>query len=293
MDTHRVITVEVSPSPELKERHLMTQRNYIAVITDPHVTEPGTKLYGMDTNQSAKRAFDTLARERLPQAVVFLGDLADTTLEPNRSKAVGSRGSYELAKEFASEIPVPILTIAGNHDDPKLMDEVFPNKWKTRKDGVSTFSFHGVDLIAVDVRTGPEAVGELAPETIKALEEVLSQSTGALIFSHFPLFDLDNERINTGLSTTNRQALEPILERYRDKIAHCFNGHLHIWASAMVGGVPVTATPSASFSFSLEPMAADRETLSDAPCGYLLVGIGADGSVTVRPRFLPGRSGLD
>ncbi len=268
----------------------MTQpnRNYIAVITDQHVTEPGTKLYGLDTNRSAKRAFDSLAQERLPQAVVTLGDLADTTLEPDRTKAVGSRASYELAKSLASEISAPILTVPGNHDDPKLMDEVFPNQWQTRKDGVSTFSFHGVDLISVDVRTGAEATGEIAPKTIEALEEALSRSTGAFIFSHFPLVDLDNERINTGLSTTNREALNSIFERYRDRIAHCFSGHLHIWASATVKGIPVTVVPSASFSFSLEPLSAERESVTNTPCGYLLVGIGDDGSVVIRPRFLPG-----
>ena len=266
----------------------MMQRNYIAVITDSHTTEPGTKLYGLDTNSSAKRAFAALSQEQLPQAVVSLGDLADTTLEPDRSKAVGSRGSYGLTKELASGISVPFLTIAGNHDDPKLMDEVFPSQWKTRKDGVSTFSFHGVDLISVDVRTGPEATGAIAPKTIKALEQALSRSTGAFLFSHFPLVDLDNERINTGLCTTNRDALSSIFERYRDRIAHCFSGHLHIWASATVKGIPVTAVPSASFSFSLEPMRTERESVASAPCGYLLVGIGEDGSVVIRPRFLPG-----
>lgn len=270
----------------------MAGRNYIAVITDPHVTEPGTKLYGLDTNASAKRAFDALAREQLPQAIVSLGDIADTTLEPDRLKAVGSRASYALAKELAAGISVPILALPGNHDDPQLMEQAFPSQWQTRKDGVSTFSFHGVDLVAVDVRVGAEATGELAQPTIQALKEVLSRSRGALIFSHFPLLDLDNERINSGLSTANREALAPIFDRYRDRIAHCFSGHLHIWASAIVNGVPATAVPSSSFSFSLEPMGTEREKVSNAPCGYLLVGIGDDGTVMIRPRFLPGVENL-
>ena len=274
-------------------RNVMIDRRYIAVITDQHIIEPGSLLYGLDTNASAARVFEALKAEPLAELVLSLGDLGDTTRNPNRETATASKDSYQHVKHLTEGLTLPLLTVAGNHDDPKLMEAAFPNQWESQKNGVCRYSFHGVDLISVDVRTGPEATGFISPETTKELDETLAQCRGALIFSHFPLFDLDNERIASGLSVTNREVLAPIFDRHRDKIAGCFSGHLHIWVSALINGIPVTSVPSSSFGFSLEPMSSDRETLSAAPCGYLLVGVATDGSVIVRPRFLPGATRND
>jgi hypothetical protein len=149
--------------------------------------------------------------------VLSLGDLGDTTHNPNRETATASKDSYQHVKHLTEGLTLPLLTVAGNHDDPKLMEAAFPNQWESQKNGVCRYSFHGVDLISVDVRTGPEATGFISPETAKELDETLAQCRGALIFSHFPLFDLDNERIASGLSVTNREVLAPIFDRHKDK----------------------------------------------------------------------------
>jgi Icc protein len=266
----------------------MIERKYLAVITDQHITEPGTRLYGLDTNESAKRVFDALKMERLPELVVSLGDLADTSINPNRETATASEGSYAHARNLLDGLKAPVLTVAGNHDEPELMEAAFPSAWESHKDGVSRYFFYGTDLISVDVRNGPGATGWISAETCKALDETLSEAKRAVIFSHFPLFDLDNERIASGLSLSNREELAPVLQRHRDKIIGCFSGHLHIWLSGVIDGIPVISVPSSSFGFSLEPMSNEREKVSDVPCGYLLIGIGDDGSLIMRPRFHPG-----
>jgi len=266
----------------------MTQRKYLAVITDQHITEPGTRLYGLDTNTSARGTFDSLKMERLPELVVSLGDLADTTENPYRETATASRASYNHAKNLLDGLKMPILTVAGNHDDPALMEESFPSAWEFQKNGVTRYSFYGVDLISVDLRDGPDATGWISEDTCETLNEVLADSKRAIIFSHFPFFELDNERISSGLSVVNREALIQTIQRHRDKILGCFSGHLHIWLSATIDGIPVVSVPSSSFGFSLEPLSAERERVTSSPCGYLLIGVSEDGSLIIRPRFLPG-----
>ncbi len=266
----------------------MIQRRYLAVITDQHITEPGTRLYGLDTNTSAQRAFDALKMERLPEIVVCLGDLGDTTENPNRETATASKASYTHAKNLLEGLKPPILTVAGNHDDPALMEELFPSAWDFRKDGVTRYSFHGVDLVSVDLRDGPGATGWVSDETCRTLDTVLTNSKRAIIFSHFPFFDLDNERISSGLALVNREPLAVVIEKHRYRILGCFSGHLHIWLSAIIDGIPVVSVPSSSFGLSLEPLSAERERVANSPCGYLLIGIGDDGSLIIRTRFLPG-----
>jgi hypothetical protein len=39
---------------------------YLAVISDQHITERGTKLHGLDTNTCAEGLFTELAEARLP-----------------------------------------------------------------------------------------------------------------------------------------------------------------------------------------------------------------------------------
>jgi RNase P/RNase MRP subunit p29 len=168
------------------------------------------------------------------------------------------------------------------------MEESFPNAWEFRKDGVTRYSFHGVDLISVDLRDGPGATGWVSDETCRTLDKVLTDSKRAIIFSHFPFFEFDNERISSGLAVVNREVLAVVIQKHRDKILGCFSGHLHIWLSAIVDGIPVVSVPSSSFGFSLEPLSAEREKVANSPCGYLLLGIGEDGSLIMRPRFLPG-----
>jgi 3',5'-cyclic AMP phosphodiesterase CpdA len=266
----------------------MIERKYIAVFTDQHVVEPHAELCGIDTNSRIAEVFTALINEKLPEVVISLGDIADTTSNPNRGTALASYESYQHARELLKGLRPPLLTIAGNHDVPELLEEVFPNRWERICEGIKRFSFHGVELIGIEARTGPEPTGFLSAGALNELDRTLTLSKRALIFSHFPLLDLDNRRVTADLSVINRAELAPIFARHREKIAGCFHGHLHIWASGLVDGIPVTAVPSASFAFSLEPMASEWEVVSPEPCAYLLVGVGADGSVIARPRFFPG-----
>ena len=259
---------------------------YIAVVSDQHITEPGSRLGTINTNRYSEQLFDELQSLTLPHAVVCLGDLADTAHNPERGRALGSPESYANAKELASGLRRPILTVAGNHDDPALMQEYFPSHWSSTESKLSHYSFHGIDLIALDARTGPEATGFLPNETIDELDVTLSRSNRALIFSHFPLTDFDNDMVRRDLSVTNRDKIRPVLERHKGKIAGCYNGHLHTPLGGSLAGIPSTSVLSSSFGFNLRPHTDAQLAVRESPRGYLMLSIDTDSSVTHWWQFL-------
>jgi 3',5'-cyclic AMP phosphodiesterase CpdA len=261
---------------------------YFAVITDQHIVEPGSNLYGLDTKRSTESLIAQLRKEPVPLAgIVCLGDLADTVLNPNRMTAVAGPEAYGHARELLSGLTSRFLTLPGNHDEPVLMTEFFPSAWDHHEHGVYYSDIAGSTFIGIDVRTGPEPTGFASPESIQALDGILARSKRAIIFSHYPLFDLDNQRIDSELSTLNRAEIQNVLRAHAQKIAACFHGHLHIWIEGNRHGILTHSVPSSSFTFILEPQGTVLETVGDHPCGYLLLGVNDDGSIIIRPRFLP------
>jgi len=266
----------------------MTNTRYFAVITDQHVVEPGKTLYGLDTNSATERLVARLNDEPVELAgLICLGDLADTVINPDRMTAVAGTEAYGNARDLMGRLGLPLLTLAGNHDDPSVMAEFFPNRWESSCDGVYVSHCFDTALIGIDVRTGPEPTGNATVACLKAFDLALQRSSRALLFSHYPLFDLDNRRIDDELSTINRREIQAIISRHQSKIRAAFHGHLHLWISVLTGGIVSYGVPSSSFTFVLEPQSEQKEVVGPSPCGYFLLGISDDGSVIVRPRFLP------
>jgi 3',5'-cyclic AMP phosphodiesterase CpdA len=266
----------------------MRDYTYYAIITDQHIVEPDSSLYGLDTQTATECLIESIIAEPVPLAgIVCLGDLADTVLNPDRMTAVAGHEAYRHAQHLLGSLRSKMFTLPGNHDDPELLNEYFPSKWHKTDGGVTIANLQGFDLIGIDVRTGPEPTGLASSESIKALDLALASTEKAILVSHYPLFDLDNQRIDDELSTINRVEIQEVIHRHAAKVAACFHGHLHIWIAGYQNGILTHSVPSSSFTFILEPQEKARETVGNHPCGYLLLGIGKDGSVIVRPRFLP------
>lgn len=261
---------------------------YIAVISDQHITEKNSSLYGLDTNLSARNLFRELEDASFPSLVLSLGDLADTANDPVRAAAVGSADSYAHARELTSQLTKPFLTIPGNHDEPTRMSSFFPSRWTHEAHGVSVSEFNHVSLIGIDLRSGAQPTGLLTPETLEQLNRVLEQSSQAILFTHFPVAELDSPRINDTLSLVNRDELVPLFRQHREKILGCFSGHLHLRYSTQLEGVLVEGVPSSSFMFRADPGSHERVTRCDDPCGYLILGVDPEKSLIVRHQYVPG-----
>jgi Icc protein len=260
---------------------------HFALITDVHVVEHGESLYGLQTNRSASALVETLSKESVKlDGVVCLGDLADTVRDSNRLTAVATEDSYRNVQEIFSGLKMPRLALPGNHDHPDLLREMMPSSWHTFKDGVSRYKVHGVDLIGIDLRTGPEATGYLRDATLQELQRALADSEHALLLTHYPIVDFENEFIDKKLSTVNREKLLPVLRLHSDKIIGCFNGHLHITAQGYFDKIVATVVPSSSFDFVMPDSEDGKIRVGGAPQAYGLLSISPDGRVFYQNRFI-------
>lgn len=267
--------------------------SYFAVITDLHIVEPGEHLRNgttgapLLTNATAELLVDALRHEAVSlDGVISLGDLCDTARNPIRNEAFASGDSYSNAREMLGSLKLPFFGVPGNHDDPSAMHEILPSSWEYSRDGLSRMCVNGVTFIALDLRTGPEPTGFLRPETGRELEQSLANCSRAVIVSHFPIVDFDNEYVNAELSTLNRQELVEILKRHQEKIVCCFNGHLHIDAQVFAQGIQSITVPSGSFAFDLSPPAGPPLRFVEGPRGYGLLGVAPNGDVVYRTRYV-------
>ena len=260
---------------------------YFVVKTDQHTVEPGRTLNRLDTAGSAERLCACIGAEPVEiEAVVDLGDVADTVVNPDRVTAVGTVESYTHARSILGNLPGIQLYLPGNHDDPSLLFDIMGNHWAASQDGVYTYKLGGICLVGIDARVGPEPVGLVRAESLRELEQVLQRESRVILFSHYSWHEVDNRRINEGLRITNHGPLRALLTQYRGKILAFFHGHLHQWWSAVVDGIPIFTVPGSAFPFDLPPHSPELEKIIDAPVGYLLVGVSEEGSILVRQRFI-------
>jgi Icc protein len=260
---------------------------HFALITDVHVVERDRSLYGLQTNRSAEVLVDTLKNETVKlEGLVCLGDLADTTLDLNRDTAVATEEAYQNVQDIFSSLKMPRLSIPGNHDHPDLLREMVSSSWHLSKDGISRYKVHGIDLIGIDLRTGPEATGYLQDSTLLELKRALAESERAILLSHYPIIDFQNDFIDKKLSTLNREKLVPVLRSHSDKILGCFNGHLHITAQGYLHNLVSTVVPSSSFDFVMPDSEDGKISFGTAPQAYGILSISSDGRVFYQNRFV-------
>lgn len=261
--------------------------NYIGVITDPHIVEPGLCLNGVDTATRARRIVAAIKSEPVEiELLVTLGDMCDTARNPNRALAVASRESYANARAILADISCPQLHLPGNHDAPELLFEELGNSWQSSNGNLYLRQFGETALIGIDCRTGPEPTGTVSEDTLRSLQAELQRAKHAIIFTHYPWHSWDNQRIDRDLKVLNGSRIEEILNQHRNRVVAAFHGHLHIWSTAIVNSLPIFGVAGSSFSFDLEPKGSTPEKIVPGPLGYVLVGVGQDGEISVRPRFL-------
>jgi hypothetical protein len=166
------------------------------------------------------------------------------------------------------------------------MREILGSEWDETRAGCSVWRLGEITFVGLDVRTGPEPTGFLSRESGEALAAVLRERERVVLCTHYPWFPTDNRRISEGLSVTNSERLHEILRAHRGKVIAAFHGHVHLWWNNIFAGIPCYCSTGSGMAFKLEPEADAYEQVIPQPLGYLLVGLGNDGSISVRPRYL-------
>lgn len=217
----------------------------IAQISDTHID--------LDDAESVSRISD-LERcvddinglEICPDVVLHTGDLAHN----------GTLEKYAKAAEIFERLPCPLFIAAGNRDDRKALNAIFPDSCGLL--GETSYIQYSVDtfpvrLIAIDTLSAETNMGDFCEVRAGDLSRMLAEDRGkpTVIFMHHPPFEVRQSKYKWQFdSKESIEILEQALEGH-DQVARAFCGHSHREAEGITAGVPVSSAPSIAVNLRL------------------------------------------
>jgi 3',5'-cyclic AMP phosphodiesterase CpdA len=207
--------------------------SFLIQITDTHILPPGEVLYDeVDTAHHLRETVKLINLVRpVPDVVMITGDLVE------RADNV----SYAHFIELIEPLQMPTYVLPGNHDDPRLMSEVFaatpyfPAAGDTFQYTVEDFPFR---ILALNSRAEGTELPEFDERRLAWLEQELCKpDKPVLIALHHPPMKTGIELIDMGGSAWY-QGLESLLAEH-DHVKLIICGHCHTDLCGRIGQVPV------------------------------------------------------
>jgi 3',5'-cyclic-AMP phosphodiesterase len=233
----------------------------IAQVSDPHVTVPGgSPGAGVDSHARLALTLERIAAlAPRPEAIVMSGDLVEA----------GTDAEYARLGALLAASPIPVLVMAGNHDDRDAMARAFP-------DHAERFGAHGLHyvvaigplrLVMLDSLVPGRPGGALPQGEIDWLDATLSAKRRAptIVFVHHP-------PATTGLAHVDRSALHDdraFAATIRRHPQVCC-GHLHRAVMVNWAGTTLSVCPSTAHQFALDLRPDGRLRPVDGPPAFQL-----------------------
>ena len=225
----------------------MSARFLLAQVTDMHIKAGGKRSYKVvDTEASLARCVEQILRlPQVPDAVLFTGDLTD----------FGKREEYENLARLIAPLGMPVFLMAGNHDDPGLMRDMFPRhaylRQRTGKLDYVIDEFP-MRIVALDSTIPHRSPGLLTPEQLAWLDEMLGreQDKPTLVALHHPPFWTGIGHMDIQ-PLTNPDALAAVIRKH-PQVERVVAGHLHRSIVARFAGTVASTSPSPSHQVALD-----------------------------------------
>lgn len=202
-------SLETLPKPEGK------MLGAFSVIADPHLSCKTENRKGRFFVESAM-----LLRDVVEQCNHLHNDFV---LLPGDITNKGNKAEYAKAHTLLSQLQMPFLAVAGNHDlDFKGEKEVL---WQ---------SYFGEFECVMETRYAlflglDTSRGKLTPSSIKMLEKALLQKKMLFIFTHYQLFDnIDINRGDKHKIISNAAACKGLLDKLTDTPSVIYAGHQNV-----------------------------------------------------------------
>ncbi len=238
-------------------------------LSDTHLRAGGAPLYDdVDSEAYLARAVAAIEASGIrPNALVFTGDLAD----------FGESDAYDrvaaLVEPLAERLSTRVVWVMGNHDDraafrSRLLpgDAAAPTAPVDRVD-----EFDGLRIITLDTSVPGAHHGEVAPEQLRWLAEVLATPAplGTILAMHHPpvpsVLDLA-----ASVELRDQRSLAEVLRG--SDVRAILAGHLHYSTFATFAGIPVSVASATCYTQDLMvPVGGTRP--QDGAQGFNLVHV--------------------
>lgn len=232
-------------------------------VTDPHLVEPGTTLYGLDPLERLRLCVaDVNANHADAAFAIFTGDLAHK----------GQRPAYEALRATLAGLAMPVHLLLGNHDDRATFQAVFPERPRDA-DGFVQFAFDAPAgrFVCLDTNEPGVPWGWLCEKRLAWLAAELDRSAGrpVFLFMHHPPFGVRLKRMDEiALQEPGRFAA---VIAGRPNLRHLFFGHLHRPIAGSWNGIPFSTMRATSHQVALDFVTAGVVPGSHEPPAYAVV----------------------
>jgi len=202
----------------------------IIQCTDLHVGFPKEDTHGVDVRQNFLDLLKAIQLEQ-PNYLVVSGDLCYMQ---------GEKSIYTWIKKQLDNTNIPYFVIAGNHDDTKLMAEVFGKTTELTDDEL----FYNQKTKNRTILFLDSGKAYHSPTQLSWLKEQVKQATGELIiFMHHPPLKAGVRFMDSKYPLKDRKQIQKILFKYSNNVT-VFCGHYHVEKTIVRKNLMVQITPS-------------------------------------------------
>ncbi len=217
-------------------------------ISDTHIDEPGTLVYGhFETSVALRKTVTAInAMDPAPDLVLHTGDIASH----------GSVPRYEAFREIMDDLSVPYALVTGNHDDRDALKNVFGNTDALpTQDPFLQYVIDGfpVRIVCCDSVIAGEPAGEMCDERCAWLDETLAQAPDSptIVALHHPPFYGGMTGTSAKGLLRGGPAMAAILKKH-DQVVRVLAGHVHRPITAPFGGTIAFAGPTTCYPFGMD-----------------------------------------
>ncbi|MDP6691739.1 MAG: phosphodiesterase [Alphaproteobacteria bacterium] len=217
-------------------------------ISDTHIDEPGTLVYGhFDTARALAKTVEVInTMDPGPDLVLHTGDIASH----------GSVPRYEAFRDIADLLTAPLALMPGNHDDRDALRQVFGGTpWLPVTDDFLHYVIeeHEVRIICCDSVIAGAVPGEMCGERLAWLDQCLGQAPErpTIVALHHPPFYSGMTGSSAKGLRSGGEELDALLRRH-SQVVRLIAGHVHRPISTAFGGTVAFSGPTTCYPFGLD-----------------------------------------
>jgi Icc protein len=247
----------------------------IAQISDLHIQLGGQHETLISARTHLAACVDRLNRlAPRPDLVVATGDLTEH----------GTLEEYQVLKQELARLAIPVLLIAGNHDDPTNLRASFPDHAWMRD--ATPFLQYTIEtwplrIVALDTTVPRRGEGELCEARLEWLARALAEQPErpTLILMHHPPFATGIQQMDALGLLRGREAFIKVITPYPN-IERILCGHLHRGILCRVGSTVASTSPGTAHQITLDLRPDAELSFNFEPPGYQLHWLGPQGLVS-------------